>query len=75
VTTVGRVIEELVPPGGEALRQIRPGEKVTAVNGQPVTSWDDVQNGIACDQAAEGIVTGTFRAPSGPDPANGLKKM
>ncbi|MFL5514869.1 MAG: RIP metalloprotease RseP, partial [Gemmatimonadales bacterium] len=47
VTTVGRVIDELVPAGGEALRQIHPGDRVTAVNGQAVASWDDVQNGIA----------------------------
>jgi regulator of sigma E protease len=46
-TTVGRVIEELVPTGGEALRRIHPGAKVVSVNGHPVASWDDVQNGIA----------------------------
>ncbi|HEX6107314.1 MAG TPA: RIP metalloprotease RseP [Gemmatimonadales bacterium] len=47
VTTVGRVVEELVPEGGEALRQIEPGTRVVAVNGRPVESWDDVQQGIA----------------------------
>ena len=47
VTTVGRVVEELVPPGGEALRDIEPGTEVVAVNGRPVESWDDVQQGIA----------------------------
>ena len=47
VTTVGRVIEELVPPGGEPLRQITPGTRVLTVNDRPVESWEDVQAGIA----------------------------
>ena len=47
VTTVGRVVEEMVPAGGEALREIPPGVRVLAVNGRPVESWDDVQQGIA----------------------------
>ena len=47
VTTVGRVVEEMVPAGGEALREIQPGVRVLAVNGRPVESWDDVQQGIA----------------------------
>ncbi len=47
VTTVGRVVEELVPPGGEALRQIAPGTRVLAINGRPVESWEDIQQGIA----------------------------
>ncbi len=47
VTTVGRVVEEMVPPGGEALRRIEPGTRILAVNGDPVESWEDVQQGIA----------------------------
>jgi regulator of sigma E protease len=47
VTTVGRVVDELVPPGGEALREIPAGARVVAINGRPVASWDDVQQGIA----------------------------
>jgi regulator of sigma E protease len=47
VTTVGRVVEEMVPAGGEALREIQPGTRIAAVNGRPVESWDDVQQGIA----------------------------
>ena len=30
VTTVGRVIDELLPAGGAALKQIRPGDRITA---------------------------------------------
>jgi regulator of sigma E protease len=47
VTTVGRVMEEMVPPGGEALRSIPVGTRIESVDGRPVTSWDDVQQGIA----------------------------
>jgi len=46
-TTVGRVIEEMVPPGAEALREIPPGSRITSINGRPVTSWNDVIDGIA----------------------------
>lgn len=54
VTTVGYVVDELVPTGGEALRQIAPGTRVLAVNGRPVESWDDIQQGIA--NASEEVV-------------------
>jgi regulator of sigma E protease len=47
VTTVGRVLEDMVPPGGEALRRIEPGARIAAVNGRPVESWDEIQQGIA----------------------------
>jgi regulator of sigma E protease len=46
-TTVGRTMEEMVPPGGEALREIPPGARVTGINGRPVASWNDVIDGIA----------------------------
>lgn len=48
-TRVGHVVPELVPEGGEALRTLEPGDRITAVNGEPVESWnsivDAVQNG------------------------------
>ena len=47
VTTVGRVMEELVPAGGEALRDIEPGTRIESVNGVDVASWDEIQQGIA----------------------------
>jgi regulator of sigma E protease len=47
VTTVGRVVEELVPAEAEAFKAIRPGTRIVAVNGHPVTSWDEIQQGIA----------------------------
>jgi regulator of sigma E protease len=46
-TTVGRVIEEMVPPGAESLREIPVGSRITSINGRPVTSWNEVVDGIA----------------------------
>jgi regulator of sigma E protease len=47
VTTVGRVMEELVPPEGAALKQIRPGARIVRVNGDSVKSWDEIVSAIA----------------------------
>ena len=46
VTTVGRVVEESAAAGGrEPCRQIRPGTRILRVNGDSVTSWDEVISG------------------------------
>ncbi len=45
-TTVGRVIPELVPAGAEALRGLRPGSRIAAINGRPVSSWNEIEKGI-----------------------------
>jgi regulator of sigma E protease len=47
VTTVGRVVDELVPPEAEAFKTIRPGTRIVSVNGRPVASWDDIAKDIA----------------------------
>jgi regulator of sigma E protease len=47
VTTVGRVVPELVPPEAEVLKTIQPGTRILAVNGKRVDSWGDVSEGIA----------------------------
>ena len=47
VTTVGRVVAELVPPEAAAFKTIRHGTRILAVNGKPVSSWDDIAQGIA----------------------------
>lgn len=45
-TTVGRVIDSLVPADAAALRTVRPGDRITAVNGEEVASWEAVVEGI-----------------------------
>jgi regulator of sigma E protease len=47
VTTVGRVVEELIPPEAAALREIRPGARIIRVNGDSAKSWDQVVSAIA----------------------------
>jgi regulator of sigma E protease len=47
VTTVGRVVEEQLPPEAAALKQIRPGTQIVGVNGDSVKSWDEIVTAIA----------------------------
>jgi regulator of sigma E protease len=47
VTTVGRVIPELVPPEAAVMKQIQPGTRILNVNGVPVHSWDEISSAIA----------------------------
>jgi regulator of sigma E protease len=42
VTTVGKVIEELIPPGAEALRSVKPGAQIIRVSGVPIHSWNEI---------------------------------
>jgi regulator of sigma E protease len=53
VTTVGRVVPELVPPEAEAFKSIRPGTRIVSVNGKPVTTWDEIEEGIANSPESE----------------------
>ncbi len=46
VTTVGRVMPELVPAGAEGLNTLRSGSRIVAINGRPVTSWNEIEQGI-----------------------------
>lgn len=46
ITRVGAVAADL-PPGAEALRRIEPGDRIVAVAGKPVDTWDDVQRQFA----------------------------
>ena len=47
VTTVGRVVEELVPPEAAQLKEIQPGARIVRVNGDSTKSWDEVVSAIA----------------------------
>src|SRR5690606_17470359 len=57
-TTVGGVQEERLTAEAAALREIRPGATITAVNGEPVASWRDI--GLALTTARAGDATLTF---------------
>src|SRR5262245_47153239 len=47
VTTVGRVVDELLPPEAAEFKRIQPGTRIVSVNGHPVATWDDITQGIA----------------------------
>ena len=42
VTTVGRVVEDALPPEAAALKQIRSGTTILRINGDSVKSWDEI---------------------------------
>jgi regulator of sigma E protease len=46
VTTVGAVVDSLLPEGAEGLAQLEPGDRIVRVAGRPVRSWDDILDGI-----------------------------
>jgi regulator of sigma E protease len=41
-TTVGYVDSTALPRGAEALRELRPGDRIVRVGAQPVANWDEV---------------------------------
>ncbi|HET8834018.1 MAG TPA: RIP metalloprotease RseP [Gemmatimonadales bacterium] len=47
VTTVGRVVDELLPPEAASFKQIPPGTRIVRVNGTTVSTWDEIINTIA----------------------------
>jgi len=53
VTTVGRVVTDGLPKEAAALKEISPGSKITRINGDTVTSWDEIVGGIANTPAPE----------------------
>jgi regulator of sigma E protease len=45
-TRVGAVVPSLIPAGGEALRSLQVGDTIVSVAGVPVTTWDEIVEGI-----------------------------
>ncbi len=46
VTTVGRVTTDTLPANVRPITQLRPGDRIRAVGGEPVATWEDVVEGI-----------------------------
>jgi len=46
VTTVGSVATDSLPPGAGALASLRPGDRIVAVNGDTVRSWNAIEEAI-----------------------------
>ena len=47
VTTVGQVLEKMVPPGAEALKKVQVGSQIVRINGDSMRSWDEIASAIA----------------------------
>ncbi len=46
-TTIGRVNTEVLPPEAAELATIPVGTRITAIDGEPVHSWDDIRERVA----------------------------
>jgi regulator of sigma E protease len=63
VTTVGLVDSDSLPASAAALKQIRPGNQITRINGDSMASWDDVISAIANTSASEVRIEFADREP------------
>ncbi|CAN5771775.1 sigma E protease regulator RseP [soil metagenome] len=57
-TRLGGVAEELLTPESQPLSLVEPGSRVTAVNGEPVATWREMQ--LALTRAGAGDASLTF---------------
>jgi regulator of sigma E protease len=46
ITPVDSVQTATLPAGAEALRQIRRGDRISAINGKPVRTWDELEESV-----------------------------
>lgn len=46
ITTVGRVATDTLPLRVRPIQELRPGDRITAISGRPVATWDDIIEGI-----------------------------
>jgi regulator of sigma E protease len=51
-TTVGRVLPEVATGAAAPLAELRPGDRITAVNGEVPRSWDDIVERLISDGGA-----------------------
>jgi regulator of sigma E protease len=56
-TTVGRVIDSALAPEAKALATLQAGDRITAVDGRPVDSWDEMMRGIQAGTADSVVIT------------------
>lgn len=63
VTRFGALTEEALPPEAEGLRTLTPGDSITAINGRPVSSWNEIQQGIQRSAGDSVVVAVAGRAP------------
>lgn len=56
-TTVGEVAREVLPAAAADLGRLEPGDRITAVNGIPVNSWNDVERLLQSATGADLLVS------------------
>jgi regulator of sigma E protease len=56
ITTVGRVTSDTLPAGIRPITELRPGDRIVAVGGQPVATWDDIVEGILTTPADSVVI-------------------
>ena len=52
-TAVGRVAVDSLPAGAASLREVQPGERIVAVGGKSVASWNEIEQGIVSTPGEE----------------------
>ena len=62
-TTIGRVDAAMLPPEAAELATVPAGTRITAVDGEPVDSWDEIRERIATGDRNEIGLTFEGRAP------------
>src|SRR5947208_8412720 len=62
-TQVDTVWASLLPKGGEALAQLRQGDRIVAINGDTVRTWEDVLTELATEPAPLRIAVAGRPAP------------
>ena len=63
VTTVGRVLDTFLLGDARGLAALRPGDKITAIDGQPMATWEDVVQAIQHGRADSMVVEVEGRSP------------
>jgi regulator of sigma E protease len=55
-TTIGRVIDSTLPPEARGLASLVTGDRIVAVDGVPIDSWDALMRGLQAGQADSVVI-------------------
>jgi regulator of sigma E protease len=56
ITTVGRVTTDSLPAAIRPIAELNPGDRIVAVGGEPVSTWDDIVEGIISTPADSVVI-------------------
>jgi regulator of sigma E protease len=69
-TTIGHITVSALPPEAKAFAAVRPGTRITAIDGRPARSWDDITDRITAGSQNQIVIS----LDSGPDVVIPLKR-